>query len=172
MSNYPWMKHKPHLMKVVMLAGATKSITGGADKVGVGGIDFWSTNYAGQFKWWTNASYDYYKSHDSGTNNSVLEWKTPSLSSGKKYRAVISWLNRGNYTYNHKTDSHPIGKDFDMSVYDPNGNYVCGSASWDNPYEVCNFTANVSGQYMIRINRYANRDTGNNMSLAVAVNRY
>ena len=172
MSNYTWMKHKPHLMKTVMLAGATKNITGGTNKVGVGGIDFWSANYYGSFHWWTNASYNYYKSHDSGTNNSILEWKTSSLISGKKYRAVISWLNRGNYTYSHKTDSHPIGKDFDMSVYDPNGNYVCSSTSWDNPYEVCNFTTSISGQYMIRINQYANRDTGNSMSLAVAVNRY
>ena len=172
MSNYSWMKHKPHLMKAVMLAGATKSISGGEDKVGVGGIDFRSANYNGHFKWWTNASYDYYKSHDSGTNNSILEWKTPSLSSRTNYRAVISWLNRGNYTYSHRTDSHPIGKDFDMTVYDPNGNYVCHSSSWDNSYEVCNFRTSVSGQYMIQIYRYANRDRRNNMSLAVAVNSY
>lgn len=172
MSNYTWMQHKPHLMKSIMLAGATKSIDGGADKVGVGGIDFWSANYNGHMKWWTNASYDYYISHDDGTNDSVLEWKTPSLSSGNKYRAVISWLNSGTYTYAHRTDSHPIGKDFDMSVYDPNGNYVCGSSSWDNPYEICNFTASTSGQYLIRINRYANRDTSSNMSLAITVNRY
>ena len=172
MSNYKWMKHKPHLMKTVMLAGATKNITGSEDEVGVGGIDFGSANYEFQYTWWTNKDYDYEKAHDSGTNNEVLEWKTNNLSAGRRYRAVISWLNRGDYTYNHRTDMHPIGKDFDMSVFDPNGNRVCGSDSWDNPYEVCNFKASVSGQYMIRIHRAENRDKEYSMSLAVGVNRY
>ena len=172
MSNYTWMKHKPHLMKTVMLAGATKNITGSEDEVGVGGIDFGSANYEFQYTWWTNKDYDYEKAHDSGTNNEVLEWKTNNLSAGRRYRAVISWLNRGDYTYNHRTDMHPIGKDFDMSVFDPNGNRVCGSDSWDNPYEVCNFKASVSGQYMIRIHRAENRDKEYSMSLAVGVNRY
>ncbi|MEA2028641.1 MAG: S8 family serine peptidase, partial [Campylobacterota bacterium] len=171
MSNYTWMQDKPHLMKAVMLAGATKSISGGADAVGVGGIDFWSAAYNSHMMWWTNASYATNAANDWGTNNNYLEWKV-SLTAGNNYRAVISWLNDGDYTYAHRTDSHPIGKDFDLSVWDPNGTWKCGSGSFYNPYEMCQFSTTISGDYTIRIIQYMDRDTSSNMSLAAVVNKY
>ncbi len=85
---------------------------------------------------------------------------------------MISWLNRGSYTYDHRNDAHPIGMDLDLRVYDPYGRYVGGSYSWDNPYEKVNFYPTVSGYYTFKINRYANRDTSLNLRMGLYVNYY
>jgi len=155
-------------MKSIMLSGATKVISGDGDKVGVGGIDYWATAYDGYMRWITNGSYDYLKSNDDGTNDSIIEWKTTSLTANYKYRAAISWLNNGTYTYNNLK----LGTDYDMYVYNPSGTLMCSSKSYYNPYEVCNFTANISGAYVVRIVRSKNNDTTLNMSLGMTVNRY
>ena len=60
--------------------------------------------------------------------------------------------------------------DLDMRVYDPNGHYVGGSYSWDNPYESLTFNPSVSGTYTIKINRYANRDTSSKLHMGMSIN--
>ncbi|WP_036308669.1 hypothetical protein, partial [Methyloglobulus morosus] len=84
----------------------------------------------------------------------------------------IAWQNRGTYTYDHRGDAHPIGQDLDLSVYGPTGAYVGGSLSWDNPYEVVNFTPSVSGTYTIKVKRYANRDGGSAFRMGLLINTY
>ena len=81
-------------------------------------------------------------------------------------------MNRGSYTYNHRNDAHAIGMDLDLRVYDPNGNYVGGSFSWDNPFEKVNFTPTVSGYYTFKVNRYANRDANSAVRMGMYVNYY
>lgn len=173
MSNHSsWAKDKPHLLKAIMLAGATKSITGGSDKVGVGGIDFLSTYKDGNYAEISNYNFSYIASRDGGSISNAIELKFNVVNTGDNYRVAISWLNSGDYTYSHRNEPHPIGKDFDLAVYDPSGNYICGSASADNPYEYCDFTSAVIGNYTVRVIQYANRDTANTMSLGVSFNRH
>lgn len=168
MSEYNWLQLRPYYFKAFLLAGSTKQIDGGVDKVGVGGLDYYRAYYNSINRWWTG-SYDYWVSHDDNPDSDRLEWKV-NLNSGLNVRVAIAWLNRGSYTYDHRNDSHPIGKDFDLQVLKPDGSYVCGSYSWDNPYEKCDFRTTVSGDYIIRINRYANRDTSVGMQLGASVN--
>jgi hypothetical protein len=85
---------------------------------------------------------------------------------------AIAWLNRGTYTFDHRADAHPIGQDLDLYVYGPTGAYVGGSASWDNQFEVVNFTPTMTGNYRIKISRYANRDTSADFRLGLKINRY
>jgi hypothetical protein len=47
-----------------------------------------------------------------------------------------------------------LNADLDLSILDPNGYYVCGSASFQNSAEVCDFTPSVSGSYTIRVHSY------------------
>jgi len=149
-----------------------KVYSGGSDKVGVGGIDFFSTNYDSTNTTWTNASFDASASNDGGVYNAIIEKKVSVSAIGNKYRVAISWLNHGDYTYIHRNDFYPLGKDFDLSVYNQNGEYTCGNLSRYNPYEYCDFTSNITGEYTVRISRFANRDTANNMSLSMSFNRY
>jgi len=169
----PWLRYRPYLLKANMLAGATDPISGGYEKVGLGGIDFRSAHQNGWYWYWSgnNGSFDSFASND-GNNDSYIEKKFYIANSWDKVRAVISWLNRGSYTYDHRTDAHPIGMDLDFRVYDPNGNFVGSSASWDNSFERVEFTPNVSGYYTFKVNRYANRDTSSNFRLGMQVNLY
>ena len=84
----------------------------------------------------------------------------------------MSWLTRGTYTYDHKDDAHPIGMDLDLSVYDPTGGLVGVSLSYDNAFEVIDFTPVITGFYTFKINRFANRDLANQLRVGVAVNFY
>ncbi|MCA9473359.1 MAG: S8 family serine peptidase [Nitrospirales bacterium] len=174
----PWLRHRPYLLKANMLAGATDDIasnnsTSQLEKAGLGGIDFASAHLNGWYWYWSgnNNAFDSFASND-GNDDQYIEKKFYISNSWDKVRAVISWLNRGSYTYDHRNDTHPIGMDLDFRVYDPNGNYVGSSASWDNPYEKVEFTPTVSGNYTFKINRYANRDTASNLRLGMQVNLY
>ena len=172
MSDSTWLQSRPHLVKAKMLSGAVNSITGGSSKVGLGGINYFSAFYNGTNSWWQggNGSFSTFDSWDSNPNNSYIERQVTLSSSYPSVRIAMAWLNRGSYTYSHRNDSHPIGMDLDMRVYDPNGHYVGGSYSWDNPYESLTFNPSVSGTYTIKINRYANRDTSSKLHIGMSIN--
>lgn len=173
MSNSTYLKYKPYLAKAKLLAGATDPISGGYNKVGLGGIDFRSAQWSGYWQWYSggNSSFSYFDGQD-GNSDGYVEKQIYISSSWDRVRVVLSWLNRGSYTYSHRNDAHPIGMDLDLRVYDPNGNYVGGSFSWDNPFEKVNFTPTVTGYYTFKINRYANRDTSSNLRMGLYVNYY
>ena len=167
LSKYSWLQLRPYYFKSFLLASATKSISGGTDKVGVGGIDFYDSVYSSSNHWWTG-DFSHAASHDGGSDSTKIE-KTYNLSSGRDVRVAISWLNDGDYTLNHRTDSNPIGKDYDLIVYDPDGNYVGSSTSWDNSYETVNFHTNKSGNYRFVVNEYTERDTSIDMFLGMSI---
>lgn len=166
MSDVSLVKYNPQLMKAVLLASATIDVAGGEDKVGEGGLDYHSLYNWRNLNVWNNDNYQYYA--DKYGDGTYIGWNV-NITSGHRVSVALSWLNNGTYTYNHRTDSNPIGTDFDLWVYSPSGSFVCASTSFDNPYEVCGFTATETGTYSIRIKRYALRDTSATMSLGAAV---
>jgi hypothetical protein len=173
MSSSTYLKGKPYLVKAKMLAGATDAITGGSDKVGLGGIDFASAQWSGYYQWYEgeNSAFAYFAETD-GTDNAYVEKQIYIGDYWDRVRVALSWLTRGSYTYDHRNDAHPIGMDLDLQVYDPYGQYVGGSFSWDNPYEDVEFTPTVSGYYTFKINRYANRDASNKLRMGLYVNYF
>ncbi|MDR4499002.1 MAG: S8 family serine peptidase [Candidatus Scalindua sp.] len=172
MSAYPSFRFRPYLVKAAMLAGASNTISGGADKVGTGGINFYRTYYNSNFFWWTgsNSDFSYFDARDINPFNGSIDVLV-QLTAYRNTRIVLSWLNRGSYTYSHRSDAHPIGMDMDFKVYDPSGQYVGGSFSYDNPYEFLSFTPTVSGTYKISIRRYSNRDNNSKLRMGLAVDR-
>jgi hypothetical protein len=174
MSASSYLKLRPQLVMAKMLAGATDPITGGYDKVGQGGIDFLSAQYSGHWAWWSggNAAFNTFAQTDGGISATQIEHKVYIQSSWDKVRASLAWLNRGSYTYSHRNDAHAIGMDLDMSVYAPDGSYLGGSVSWDNPHETVNFTPTQTGYYTFKITRFANRDASSNFKMGLYVNYY
>jgi hypothetical protein len=173
MSHSTYLKYRPYLAKAKMLAGATDSITGGYNKVGLGGIDFRSAQWSGYWSWWSggNNSWNYFDNLDSSSDGYVT--RKVYISNGwDDVRVALAWMNKGTYTYNNRNNAHPIGMDLDLRVYDPNGNYVGGSFSWDNPFEKVNFTPSMSGYYTLKVNRYANRDSSSAVRMGLYVNYY
>lgn len=170
-SSYTWLQRKPYMLKALMLASATKPITGGVDAVGLGGIDFYRAFYNGAAQWWegANNSFDYFDSQDAYPNNGAID-RVVTLDANKTVSVALSWLNSGSYTYDHRADAHPIGMDLDITVYAPNGNAIASSASWDNAFEVVRFNTGASaGNYRVAIRRYANRDTAAKLHMGLMV---
>ncbi len=164
---------RPYVVYASMIGGATDAITGGFDKVGHGGIDFLSTYYDGWTYYYNgnNASFNSFDAAD-GVTDGNIDKVFNITSTSQKVRVAIAWMNRGSYTYDHRADAHPIGQDLDITVLSPTGAYVGGSASWDNQFEVVNFTPTVTGNYKVRIRRYANRDTSADFRLGLKINKY
>ncbi len=51
--------------------------------------------------------------------------------------------------------SSELAQDFDLLVFDAGGNRVATSASWDNSYEIAEFTGMPGQEYTIRIRRWS-----------------
>jgi len=173
MSHSTYLQYRPQLVKAKIMAGATDPISGGYDKVGLGGIDFASAQWSGHWFWWSGgaSAFNTFDGQDGSADNYVV--KTVYINkSWDRVQVVLSWLTRGSYTYDHRADAHPIGLDLDLKVYDPNGNYLGGSFSWDNPFEDVSFTPTVSGHYTFKIHRYATRDTSLKLRMGMYVNYY
>jgi hypothetical protein len=182
MSQSTFQKNKPHLVKAKQIAGATDPIAGDAtgitmweipDKTGAGGIDFRSSHYNGHNYWMhgSNSSFSTLDAGD-GLTDGYITRQLYISSSYDAVRIAMSWLTRGTYVYDNRDDAHPIGIDLDLNVYDPAGDLVGRSWSWDNGFEIVDFEPTTSGTYTFKINRYANRDSSNKIRLGVAVNFY
>ncbi len=175
MGAYGWLQLRPAYIKAFMLAGSTDAIAGGADAVGVGGFDFRSAFFSGTNTWWDgrNDAFDWYDDRDSDPGNGYVDRPFDvDANRTSRVRVALSWATRGSYTHAHRGDAHPIGRDLDLVVYDPDGRRVGGSSSWDNPYEVVDFAPNRSGRYVARINEYANRDAGARLRMGLSINFY
>jgi hypothetical protein len=92
---------------------------------------------------------------------------TFSTAAGKTVRAVIAWDSTPDAPASSSTApaSDPLKADLDLEVLF-NGAVVAGSYSYDNSYEIVEFTAPYTGTYTARV--FANRFEGNSEYLAFA----
>ncbi len=173
MSHSTYLQYRPQLVKAKIMAGATDSISGGYNKVGLGGIDFASAQWSGHWFWWSGgaSAFNTFDGQDGAADNHIVK-QVYIANTWERVRVVLNWLTRGSYTYDHRSDAHPIGLDLDLKVYDPNGNYLGGSFSWDNSFEDVDFTPTVSGYYTFKIHRYATRDSSLKLRMGMYVNYY
>ncbi len=77
-------------------------------------------------------------------------WRTLTTftaQAGQRVRAAIVWDTDPNYA---RYTSRPSA-DLDLWVRGPNGAVVARSASWDNTYEIVDFTAPQTGTYTMRV---------------------
>lgn len=136
----------PEALKAILMATATHNIEGstrlseydGAGGLNVDRADALATD--NHVLWVGDAVNPYYPTDKDYYFNA---------SAGQKVRAVIVWDADPNYA---AYDIQP-GMDLDLSVYDPNGTVVGGSASYDNTYEIVEFTAQATGQYRLNVHK-------------------
>jgi hypothetical protein len=74
-----------------------------------------------------------------------------NVQAGQKVRAAISWNSQPD-------DNHPplyddLKTDLDLVVFGPTNNFVTTSNSYDNNYEIIEFTAPATGQYRLQNTR-------------------
>ncbi|CAG1007396.1 MAG: S8 family serine peptidase [Candidatus Methanoperedens sp.] len=81
---------------------------------------------------------------------SPLTLTTMPLTADVKTRVTIAWDNDPSYV---SYASQP-GADLDLSIYDPSGALVVGSSSYDNTYEIVEFTPAFTGTYTVKVNKF------------------
>jgi hypothetical protein len=138
----------PESVKAILMATATHNIEGASrlsEVDGAGGIvaynaDLVTRRVLGN---WGGVSYTCSSAAD-------VDMTSMYLAAGRKVRIVIAWDNDPAYAnYGTKPSA-----DLDLRLVNSGGSTVASSASWDNTYEVIEFTPTVSGTYKLRVHKY------------------
>lgn len=148
MQRNPALNIWPESVKAILMATATHNIEGLtrlSEYDGAGGIvDHYADSVVRRVMGnWGGVSY---------TCSSALDVDETSmyLAAGRRVRVVIAWDNDPAYT---NWASQPCA-DLDLRVMSPTGVAVASSNSWDNTYEIAEFTPAVSGTYTLRVHKF------------------
>lgn len=151
----PGLSIYPETKRSIILAAARNNVEGApaiSDRDGAGLVDSvtaYQTTVNNRFNWQCihcagtapfNGAGDYYVN-------------LGNIASGGKVKVAYNWLSNASGTWNSTSDR--LEYDLDITVYDPNNNIVGGSYKWADSKEVVQFTANVAGNYRVRIHRYS-----------------
>lgn len=85
------------------------------------------------------------------------------VNAGERVQVALVW--DSNPSANYSTD--PLQADLDLNVVGPGVAYW--SSSWDNSYETVDFTATVSGPFLLKVKKF--RFDGTQEYFAVAWNK-
>jgi len=149
----------PESVKALILAGATDNVEGAAglsEKDGAGGVNAltsYNSVINNRFTW----RYVTPSSFDASRNITIdMGW----VNAGQRVKVALVWDSTP--TSDYLTD--PLKADLDLYVYGPTQAQY--SVSWDNSYEIVDFTAATSGSYQIKVHNW--RFDGVNEYVAVA----
>jgi len=154
LQQHPFFKRHPALVKALYLTGSTVPINGNHDTDNVRSAK--SLIPYSSVAWNTRSWYCEGGNTACFNSNNVITITENNIPANKRYRIAIAWLVPSNYTMQHKD----LSQDLDLEVYQ-NGQYIGGSLSWYNPFEVVDFVTKSNAPLKITIRRYRN---GNNVS--------
>lgn len=135
----------PEGVKAVLMASAIHNIEGAtrtSDRDGAGGlvVDNADNIFRGVTGDWDGRL----ETCDEGNAHVVT---TMQLRAGLRTRAVLVWGTEGNYGRYALEPS----ADLDLDVWAPGGVRVASSGTWENSYEIVEFTPSVSGPHDLRV---------------------
>jgi hypothetical protein len=142
----PAMVNYPVATKAILMATAIHNVEGAArlsEYDGAGGT--WAP-YADDVTRGVNGSWAAYNWSCANPDTNLT---TMSLVAGKRTRVAIAWNTDPTYPY---YTSQPSA-DYDLKVLGPSATVVVSSGSWDNTYEIVDFTPSVSGTYTIQVHK-------------------
>lgn len=147
MQREPGLRQWPETVKAILMATATHNIEGDvrlSEKDGAGALYM---PYADEVAQGIRGNREG-QGYSCATVTPLV--KTISLVAGKRTRVVIVWDQNPTYA---SYDSKPSA-DLDLVVKNPSGVAVASSTSWDNTYEIVDFTPAVNGNYRVEILRF------------------
>jgi hypothetical protein len=158
----PTLAIYPESMKALILAGARDNVEGAvswSEKDGAGGVNAlasYESAVNNRYRWyWATAG----TFNSSGFFNIDMGW----VNAGQRVKVALVWdSNASPGSNNYSVDW--LFADLDLNVVGPGD--VQWSSSWDNSYEVVDFTAHASGNFQIRVKKY--RFDGSDEFFAVA----
>jgi hypothetical protein len=137
----------PESLKALILAGATDNIEGTAglsEKDGAGGVNAltsYTSTINNRYRWFDVVP----SSFDANRDLTIdMGW----VNAGQRVKIALVWDSTP--TSDYLTD--PLKADLDLYVFGPN--QFQGSASFDNSYEVVDFTATQSGNFQIKVKNF------------------
>jgi hypothetical protein len=143
----PSLKVFPESVKALILAGATDNVEGAAglsEKDGAGGVNA-LTSYTSAVNNRYTWLYVTPSSFDASRNITInMGW----VNAGQRVKVALVWDSTP--TSDYLTD--PLKADLDLYVYGPTQSQY--SVSWDNSYEVVDFTALAPGNYQLKVHNY------------------
>jgi subtilisin family serine protease len=147
MQVHPSLRVYPESVKALILAGATDNVEGGpglSEYDGAGGVNA-LTSYTSvvnnRYTW----RYVVPSSFDANRNITInVGW----VNAGQRVKVALVWDSTPTSDYLRD----PLKADLDLIVSGPNQSLY--SASWDNSYEVVDFTAATSGNFQIKVHNY------------------
>jgi hypothetical protein len=145
----------PEIVKAIIMATAPHDVSGDGPWIqardqrdGVGGV--WLP-YADELVRGMRGSWRGY--NYTCASPSPLNLMTMNLQAGRRVRVVISWASNPSYVnWRYRPSA-----DLDLYVLNPSGTVIQKSESWDNTYEVVQFTPSVSGTHTLRVTRASGR---------------
>ncbi|PSP81064.1 hypothetical protein BRC81_01350 [Halobacteriales archaeon QS_1_68_20] len=134
----------PELAKPVAMVSA-RNDTASWDKEGAGSISAKHARQVVQNGWFDSLYYD--SSNSEETVDLYAE-------SGENVRVALMWFS--DVTDADFSDNKDAQSDLDMdlSVDDPDGNYVTGSWSYDRGFEYLDFDASTTGTHTVEVNKF------------------
>ena len=142
----------PEAVKAILMVSSVHNIEGAArlsEVDGAGGIladradAVANVRGSGASEGWDARAYDC-------TAPVNLEVATMSLTAGLPTRVAIAWdQNPGYANYAGQPSA-----DLDLQVVDASNMVVASSSTWDNTYEIVQFTPGVSGEYKLRVSKF------------------
>jgi hypothetical protein len=150
---------QPELLKAIIMASAVHNIEGDSrvsDRDGVGGIDAalaYKIADHGRYDVATEGWYDYKTVHYADFDaNGYLHYYVP-VSRGEKVRVVLVFDSQPNISDPYNGDQ--LYADLDLRVYRPNGSEKTASFGGLNNFEIVEFTADETGTYDVRVQRWS-----------------
>ena len=143
----PSLKALPESLKALILAGATDNVEGApglSEKDGAGGVNAF-TSYTSVVN--NRYTWDYVTPASFDANRDItieMGW----VNAGQRVKVALVWDSTP--TSDYLTD--PLKADLDLYVSGPTQFQY--SVSWDNSYEVVDFTATTSGNFKIKVKNY------------------
>jgi hypothetical protein len=176
------LKHWPEACRALLLAGATRNVRGdtwwrdvvtGADaRDGAGSLNAAESWQIALHRRWRGApasrrgwDIGLLSSADFGSDKlSTFEYhvKVPSFWRGSRHvKVALAWTSKVSSFSSPLFElfSSNLSVDLDLKVFDDNGTQVGYSGSWDNSYEIAEFTGSPGKTYTIRIRRWSGSDS-------------
>lgn len=134
----------PEAVKAILMASA-RNDAGSWDKEGAGTISAPDAREVVKNGWFATGTYD---------KNNATQTYDCHVESGENVRVAVHWLT--NVVNSEFSDNRDVQSDLDLdvSVSDPNGNYVAGSYEYDRGFEWLTFDADATGTYTIEVDKF------------------
>ena len=138
-----WLGTWPEAVKAIQMTSAVHNVEGSSRLSELDGAGSIRADRADQIARRSDSDYggQWYSCSSAHTTTLDTQW----FGAGRKVRAVVAWdadTADANYTTRPSAD-------LDLTVRGPGGTSVASSWSWDNTYEIVEFTPSVSGTYSL-----------------------